>query len=327
MVEVPPFEGDVGDAADGDGEAAAAAPAASAAINVDVSKLRIMPANMSVAGARRLDKFIDPRAIRRALLRDVQMTSFAPDPRLAPFVRAFLIVETHDEATRLLIPEPGLVLGFRYRGSASIVDGEAATRVADATLTGVVPRARRMRTAAGGGVILAAFHPAGAAQFFAEPLHHLFGATVALDALVPRRAIDRIATRVAEAADHAQRIAILERALLSWLRPAPPDPVVASAVRAIQAARGAIRIRALAGALAISQDPLEKRFRRAVGTSPKQLASLLRVRHAIGAHRPGVSLSRLSHDAGYFDHSHFIRDLRAVTGLPPGRFFRSGDVC
>jgi len=257
----------------------------------------------------------------------VQVTSFAPDPRLAPFVRAFLIVETRVEATRLLIPETGMMLGFRYGGSASIIEGDQARRVADATLTGVTPRARRMRTAAGGGVVLTAFHPAGASHFFTEPPHHLFGATAALDDLIPRRVVDRIASRLAEAADHAQRIALVQTVLAAWLRPTAPDPVVASAVRAIQEARGAIRIGALASALAISQDPLEKRFRRAVGAPPKQLASLIRIRHAIGSYRPGVSLSRLSHDAGYFDQSHFIRDFRAVTGQAPGQFFRAGDAC
>jgi methylphosphotriester-DNA--protein-cysteine methyltransferase len=96
--------------------------------------------------------------------------------------------------------------------------------------------------------------------------------------------------------------------------------VVAAAVRAIVEARGALRIRELARRLAISQDPLEKRFRRAVGMSPKQLARLVRIRHAIAAYRPGMSLARLAIAAGFYDQAHFHRELRAVTGEAPGRF-------
>jgi AraC-like DNA-binding protein len=187
--------------------------------------------------------------------------------------------------------------------------------------------ARRIRTSAGGGILLAKFHLAGAAQFFAEPLDELSGATQPLDLLLPPSELDRLVTRIAEAPSHPLRVAILEQLLIARLRNGPPDAIVTAAARAIESSRGAIRIRALARALAISQDPLEKRFRRQVGSTPKQLASLVRLRAAIAACRTGVPLARVAHQAGYYDQSHFIRDFRALTGEPPGRFLRSGDYC
>jgi AraC-like DNA-binding protein len=270
-----------------------------------------------------LDKFIDPRAGARAVLGGVQMTVVPPGERLAPFVGAFRLVATSEEATRLLIPEPGLVLAFRYGGSASLVEGSTARPVASAAITGIVGAARRMRTSAGGGVLVVAFRPAGAAQFFAEPLHQLFGNTVALADLVPRRELDRVASRVMAAADARQRVAAVEDFLLARLRPVAPDPVVAAAVREIRETRGALRIGALARRLGISQDPLEKRFRRVAGASPKQLASIVRLRHAIDGHRAGKSLTRLAQEAGFFDQSHFNRAFRAFTGQAPGRFLGS----
>jgi len=254
-----------------------------------------------------------PRVMRRV----------APSAQLAPFVREFMLVEVRDETTRVRLPEPGLVLGVRYRGSASVVTGDVATRLPPVSLAGMASTARRMRTAGGSGIVLALFHPGGAAQFFSEPLHQLFGATVALDELLPRAEVDRVCTCVTEAADDAERVAAVEALLVARLRPRPPDPVVAAALRAIADAHGAVQIRALARRLAISQDPLEKRFRRSVGASPKQFASLLRVRHAIDAYRPGARLTHLARDAGYFDQSHFNRELRAVTGEAPGRFLRA----
>jgi AraC-like DNA-binding protein len=253
------------------------------------------------------------------------MRSVAPSALLAPFVRDFMVVDVRDEITRVRLPEPGFIVGVRYSGSASLLAGDTVTRLPDLTLTAISTTARRMRTSAGGGIVLARFHPGGAAQFFAEPLHELFGATIALDEMLPRSAIDRIRADVASATNDRERVAAFEAFLQARLRPGPPDPVVAVAVRAISDARGVVQIRALARKLGISQDPLEKRFRRAVGASPKQLASLLRLRHAIASYQPGAPLTQLALDAGYFDQSHFNRELRAVTGEPPGRFLRAGE--
>lgn len=246
---------------------------------------------------------------------------------LAPFVRAFTLVEAHEETTRTLIPDTGLVLGLRYSGSATQLDGPTERLLPGHTLTGLRTSARRMRTSARGGAVLVAFRETGAAKFFAEPLHELFGQTLSLADLLPHSELDRVSSQVAEARNDVHRIGLVEQFLRARLRPREPDPLVAAAIDAIQQAHGCVRIAALARQLHLSQDAFEKRFRAAVGSTPKQLASLVRVRHAIAAYRPGTSLSRLALDAGYFDQSHFIREFRAVTGEAPRRFFHSVEHC
>jgi AraC-like DNA-binding protein len=254
------------------------------------------------------------------------MRSFPPSPPLASVVRAFMVVEVRDEVTRVRLPEPGLVVGVRYRGAAGIVAGEARvwTRLPDVSLTGMTTTARRMTTRANSGVVLALFHPAGAAQVLSLPMHELFGATVALADLLPPGEAERLQTQVAAAATDRDRVAAFDAFLVARLRPQPPDALVAAAVRAIDDAGGGLPIRALARRLGVSLDPFEKRFRRSVGASPKQFASLLRLRRAIDAYRPGLPLARVAQEAGYFDQSHFIRAVRAATGEPPGRFLRAG---
>ncbi len=250
------------------------------------------------------------------------MRILAPSAWLAPFVREFMVVETAEAVTRVRLPEPGLVLGVRYRGSAHLLDG-ASARLPDLTLTGMTDTARRMRTAAESGIILARFRPGGASRFFAQPMHELFRTTAPLADLLSRPDVDRLQGQVIEAADDRARVAALESFLAERLRSKEPDPIVSAAVEAITEAQGALPIRTLARRLAISQDPLEKRFRRVVGTSPKQFASLLRLHRAIDSYRAGTSLAQLARAAGYFDQSHFSRALRAVTGQPPGQFLRA----
>ena len=163
----------------------------------------------------------------------------APSPALAPFVRRFTIVETSAEATRALLPEHGLVLGVRFGGSASLVVDGVAQRVPDLAVTGILGAARTMRSAAGGGIVLAMFRELGAARFFAEPLHELFGRTLGADALVPRAELARLQQRIASARDHAGRVAIFEQFLLARMRPGEPDPVAAAAAPLDRVHRGA----------------------------------------------------------------------------------------
>jgi AraC-like DNA-binding protein len=249
-----------------------------------------------------------------------------PSPELSRFVRTFTIVETREEACRLLLPDTGLVLGLRWSGSATdLANGDGP--LPDATMAGMRGTARRMLTSANGGIVLATFHEGGATAFFDEPLHELFGTTIGLDVLVPASEIARTQSQVAHARDHHERVRVIERFLLARRRVEAIDARVAASVRAIRETRGAVRIGELAESVELSRDRLEKRFREAVGSSPKQLATIVRVRHAVALHRPGANLGELSALAGYFDQSHFTRELRRVTGETPQRFFHDVPRC
>lgn len=258
----------------------------------------------------------------------MRTTSLAPTARLAPWVRSYAVVETDDDATtRTLVPDSGIIVGFRYRGHAVQEELALPTRSPDFAVVGLRATARRMYTSPNAGIIVASFRPGGASQFFSEPLHELFGKSVNLAELVPRGDIDRVASKLEEAASTAERIAVVESFLVDRLRERARDMVVAHAIRAIDATRGSSRIGDLARELGVARDTLEKRFRRVVGAAPKQLATILRLRRAVEAYRPGTTLARLSVDAGYFDQSHFNRELRSVVGEAPQRFFHSRTYC
>lgn len=260
----------------------------------------------------------------------MQVTVIPPSAALAPFVARFTIIETaHEAATRTLLPELGVMLALRFAGGASLVVDGAATRTPDAAITGVLRSARHMHTDAHSGVVVAQFQPGGASACFAVPMHELAGATVGLDAVVARAAVAEVEQRLGGAADHAQRVAIVEQFLLARLAPERTDPLALAAVATLRTVGGQLRIPELARALGISQDPLEKRFRRAVGASPKHLASLIRLTAAIAERRRGgpADWSRRVIAAGYYDQSHFIREFRAVVGEAPEKFFRAGQYC
>lgn len=260
----------------------------------------------------------------------VVIKQFAPSAALAPFIRVYEIIETTEAVTRTLLPDTCIIVGFRYAGSATLLNGAVQSDVEQPPLpnvcvTGLRTSVREMHTAANSGIILAKFRSAGAAPFFTKPLHHLFGATCPLTA-ANSGDDERIRAIVCAASDD-ERVASVERFLLTRHAPIEPNAMVSAALRAIGAAAGAIRVRTLARDLGVSQDALEKHFRRLVGASPKQFATIVRVRQAVELSRQSPSLTALALDAGYYDQSHFIRDFRAITGDAPGHFFQHARFC
>ncbi len=248
----------------------------------------------------------------------MRMAPIAPSPELAPYVRSYTFVEFDGASTSALLPASGVALALRYRGEARSAHG----KLPDAALTGLRSTVRRLSTSAGGGVIVAAFREAGAARFFAAPMHELFERTVALGDVVPRGEAAEVSARVADARDDSTRVAAVEAFLRRRLSSARCDPLVERAAAEVRSSGGQLRIAALAERLGIGIDALEKRFRAVVGATPKQLASVVRVRRAVELHQRGASLTLAAFEAGYSDHSHFIREFRRVTGQAPRDFFR-----
>ncbi len=91
--------------------------------------------------------------------------------------------------------------------------------------------------------------------------------------------------------------------------------------------KGIVKIKELANSLYISNDVFEKRFRKIVGTTPKQFSSIVRLKSAISQKQQNQSFSDIAFNAGYFDHPHFNKDFKLFTGQTPTDFFKSPSFC
>jgi AraC-like DNA-binding protein len=256
------------------------------------------------------------------------MTPFTPSARLAPFVRSIMVMEATEHSLHPVLPATGLTLGIRYSGAAALLEDDGRPKpLPSGGLVGMRTTLRRMQTSPGGGVVVAQFNVLGAAQFFEHPLHLFFGDIVALADVSSPQLLSEIEDRLASAPSNAVRARLVDEFLCRSLREREPDSLVRKAASMIGRARGIVRIGALAKQLGISQDPLEKRFRRVVGASPKQLASIARFREVVSGFERGETLTSLAHTAGYFDQSHLIREFRAFTGEAPEAFLLARKHC
>jgi AraC-like DNA-binding protein len=253
----------------------------------------------------------------------MKMERYFPANILKPFIKTFMIIESEDGMVNRTLPDTSMVMAFRYRGVVSDEIEGVKSRLPAAVITGIRKSSRLINYWGRAATLLVIFKPGGAAAFFKEPLHELFGLSLSLDALINAGKLNDIEEQLADAKGSLQRIAVIERFLISRLNETRPDLLIHHAIQQIQLANGSIRIKELVSTLPLSHDPFEKRFRRLTGTSPKQFSSIVRLRKVIDTYDPATNLTEAALTAGYFDQAHFIKDFRSFTGQSPQEFFKS----
>lgn len=251
----------------------------------------------------------------------MQVLRFIPSQHLKPYIKFFTIIDCDDERQNNIIPDTSIVMALRLRGEV-IVPGHSNTVLPLSTISGIRKNNRLIHYSKNATNLLIHFKEGAAAAFFKEPLHELADSNTGLDLLMPSSLITEMEERLAEANNHTQQITTAEKFLLSLLKPISTDHVIGHAIKIIHETTGTLPVNELAKSIFLSQDVFEKRFRRIVGTTPKQYSKIVRMQHAIKTYDASNNLTGLAYSAGYFDQSHFIKDFKAFTGQTPLQFFQ-----
>lgn len=246
-----------------------------------------------------------------------------PCERLRPYVRHLVISEADEAGEYRILPDTALVMGFQYGGNLGYLRDDGMQSLAAAGITGLLDQYRFFRNGPATGSVLVVFREMGLAAVVRQPAHELFDLSVSIEHLFSRQAICDTLERLAEARHDRERLDIVEEFLLGALRPVEVDPLVAMALSLIHRSGGNIRIGELAADLHTSQSPLEKRFRRYVGASPKKFAGIVRIRKMIATLERGHGRpDAMDYLDDYYDQAHFIKDFKRFTSLTPTEFLR-----
>lgn len=115
-------------------------------------------------------------------------------------------------------------------------------------------------------------------------------------------------------------ISLLTQFLVASFRKAKPrDTLVEESLRLIHKHSGALHVKDLLDYLYISERQFERRFNQSVGLSPQVYIRVKRFNEAIRLIKTG-KFERLTDVASalkFFDQSHFIRDIKAFSGMTP----------
>ncbi|TDC49421.1 AraC family transcriptional regulator [Jiangella ureilytica] len=244
-----------------------------------------------------------------------------PRPELAPFVSHLWYVDDplapgRDRtlptgAAQLVVNLAADSLHWYDGADLSVRRGVGGAGVCAALARPIgVDTADQARTA---GVV---FRPGGAVAFGDVPAAALTDPVTSLADLWGPDGVG-VRDRVLTARTPAERLDVLESVLVGRLRERL-DGAVAFAAGALSRGVAVARVAERTG---LSASTLQRRFRAAVGLSPKQFGRIRRLQRVLlSASGHDVDWAQVAVRHGYFDQAHLIHDFRALTGLTPGRY-------
>ncbi len=129
-----------------------------------------------------------------------------------------------------------------------------------------------------------------------------------------------ILDRMVKSSTPAEMKAELENFLIGFIDKNPIDPVLQSMNNYIRQNIGIVSVGSLAEKYHITPRTLQRRFKDEFGICPKNYLQLVRINTAVGMLSSGKyeSLTDLAYYSGYYDQSHFIRDVKKTCGTQPG---------
>lgn len=162
--------------------------------------------------------------------------------------------------------------------------------------------------------------PQGCYRLFGVPMWHFEDAHVDLvEVLGPKSRY--LPERLQALPSWTERFALLDEVFCGRLDDGPrPAPEINRALSGLWAdSRSLARMGAATG---WSARTVRARFREQVGLSPKAMARVFRLQHALRMLAAGTAAAQVAAVCGYHDQAHLSREVKAMTGLPPSRFVR-----
>jgi len=252
----------------------------------------------------------------------MRFDKFLPADRLKPYIKYFIVSENELENNYKVLPSPGIVIGFQYKGKLATIKDNKESKLTSAGITGIADSYKIFKNSAGIGTVLVYFTETGFAHFAANPANELFNVSISLDNIFEKSKVNEVEDKLATCITDKQRIKIVEQFLLSQLKNIQTDKLIVEAVKLIYQSKGTIQVKELNQKLFISQSPFEKRFRRVVGTTPKRFASIIRFNTVLDNLNETKSLTEICYENNFFDQAHFIKHFKQFTGETPESFKR-----
>jgi AraC-like DNA-binding protein len=215
---------------------------------------------------------------------------------------------------------PCLIVQYREstRSSRKFLDTSTPHRQYHSIITKVDTGISTVRAPGPLGAIIVRFKPEAVVSFFAEPLQCLSDTKIDLGDVFGDHEIGRLEEVVSEAPTSFERVAAVMRFLCGHMAPREPDPVICRAAACLRS-NPSTRVHRLAADLQLSERQLLRRFRGAIGVTPKQFARSVRIEKVFLERTRGSAWADIAYGCGFADQAHMINDFNAVLGAPPER--------
>lgn len=165
------------------------------------------------------------------------------------------------------------------------------------------------------------FNPKGAYRFFNFSLNDIQNQIYSLND-IPGNTGKQLTEQINNTPLFQQKIDLLQQFLLRQLPIEDEDPIFEFCIEKITFSKGRITVKELEKKTGYSSRWLNMKFHDKLGISPKNLSSVIRFKQYYQSfiNHTEEFFSRNDFYNFYYDQSHFIKDFRRYTGLPPTKF-------
>lgn len=254
-----------------------------------------------------------------------------PSPALKEYIQFYWLLEctpSAEEAVHRIIPSGLPELMVNYGDRLICTGDDPGTATPSMAFSGQKNTFYDIFQTGNTRIISALFTPAGATYFFQDSFSGLLNNSISLEDIFPQDS-DRLYDRLCLAAGTVEKAAILEAFIMEKItsRYRKDYPLINSVISAIKESRGDITIDAICHMFSINSKFLERRFSDYIGMTPKSFIRIVRFQNVLDRYdKCSGSLTDLSMDCGYYDQSHFIREIREFTGMSPQELFSTCGV-
>lgn len=163
------------------------------------------------------------------------------------------------------------------------------------------------------------FRPGGLSPFVRVPVNELSGYTLGLSEALGSEGVE-LEQRLFDVAGQTQvQAALLDQFFLARIAVPPAHRRVVSWLKAIERKNGLMSILELSRTAGLSVRSVDRLFQQVIGLPPKFVARTVRFQHVLDhlIKHPTARWDDIVVTHGYFDQSHFNRDLKSLTGVEP----------
>ena len=228
---------------------------------------------------------------------------------------------------KLVVPNGNIKLTLSCQnGIVAEVNGKNfASKEYDITLTGVidVPVILDVDKHSFSETIGIEFNPLNAYRFFHFPLNEIQNQIHSVTDLLGNFG-KQIVEQTSNATTVQEKIMLLQKFLLKQLSLNSEDLIFDFCVEKITTSNGKVTINELEKKTGYSSRWLNMKFMNKLGISPKNLSSIVRFKHYYNGLITEERSPFLRNDfyEFYYDQSHFIKDFKRFTGLPPTKYLK-----
>lgn len=253
--------------------------------------------------------------------------TFPPSPKLAPYVRAYWVLEGTASPERPYIhrstADGCAEMLFHYKGRFDeLLQNGWQEKSFISGVHGPSQCYSRFLIHQDFGIFGAYLYPFALAQLLNISAAAVSNQMPDLHSLLGQEGKD-LEEKIFLARNNAQRTQILNSFLEAQLTQYHQyQPPVFSAIRTIIDQRGLIKVAELAQQVFLSTRQFERKFKEFAGFSPKLYARIIRFQATTREYgNREKSLTEIAYDCGYYDQSHFIHDFKAFSGHHPRHYF------